>query len=160
MKATTKQRLAEAYDDAVVRQLDEHAMLVLLCKRAPADLPTVLRWLATGGRRSGPSNVHKRARAAVHRAATTGAWWTSIRATLGRWRLFWARIFPFLRRRYDNAVGRTYRRALKSSTKSLVADLRDGTLAQRAQDDRRAARAKRLEARAKRASEVRFYSEN
>jgi hypothetical protein len=160
MKATTRQRLAEAYDDAVAQQLDERAMLVLLCKRAPADLPTVLRWLATGGRRNGPSNVHKRARAAVHRAATTGAWWTSIRSTLGRGRLFLARVFPFLRRRYDDAVGRAYRRAFKSSTKRLVADLRDGTLTKRAQDDRCAARAKRLEARAKRTSEVRFYSED
>jgi hypothetical protein len=159
MKATTRQRLAEAYDDAVARQLDERAMLVLLCKRAPANLPTVLRWLATGGRHAGPSNVHKRARAAVHKAATTGAWWTSIRATLGRWRLFWARVFPFLRRRYDDVVGRAYRRALKSSTKQLVSNLRDGTLAKRAQDDRRATHAKRKEAVAKRASEVRFYSE-
>lgn len=106
-----------------------------------------------------PSNIHKRARAAVYEAATRDKWWQKGQDSLGRARRFWASIFPFLRRRYNDAIGRWYKANIKQSKRNLVADFRDGTLAEHERIKRKAARIRRKEARLNIQRELKSYVE-
>jgi hypothetical protein len=157
VKATTKQRLAEALQRDDCRDARGVPLVACVARYARCSEATVYAYLSDS-HRSAP-NVHRAARATVHAAASGGKWWANARASLGKWRLFWAKLFPRLARRYDDAVGRWYKRTTKAAAKRLIADMRDGTLAEHARLERHAEHLRRKELYAKRRAELKSYHE-
>jgi hypothetical protein len=123
VKATTKQRLQEAYDQAQERQLDTDAAVVHIAEYAHVDLQFAYRWIRGRIVKSGPSNPHKRARAAAFAEAKRRNLWHECEKLVNA-RLPWYRRL-FKSRKVD-AIGKTYAFNLKRFAKQAYAS-RPGT---------------------------------
>jgi hypothetical protein len=125
VKATTKQRLQEAYDQAQERQLDTDAAVATIAEYAHVDLQFAYRWIRGRIVKSGPSNPHKRARAAAFAEAKRRNLWRECEKLVNA-RLPWYRRL-FKSRSVDD-IGKTYAFNLKRFAKQAYAS-RPGTRA-------------------------------
>jgi hypothetical protein len=155
MNQYTKAKLKAAMDDAIERSLPPSATVHLMADQAGVDESTVRAYL-NRTRGPSPSNPAKKARALAMQEARKRNLWGIGQAEVFKkwWRPILAKIFPKLRKKYADWIGRFFKATVKRWAKQVRASVHDQALQSflraQARNKRKEERKKREEAMRKR----------